>query len=127
MDGTSFCGSLRSMYEPRTQPLISPRHFVRRIGWHVGASLGVVGVSLFLGMAGFHLTEGLGWLDGFLQSAMLLGGMGPTSTLTTEAGKLFAGLYALYCGLVFIVVAGLIIAPVIHRILHRLHWDDPPA
>jgi hypothetical protein len=115
------------MYEPKTHPPISRRHFVWRIAWHVGASLGVVALSLFLGMAGFHLTEGLSWLDGFLQSAMLLGGMGPTSTPITEGGKLFAGLYALYCGLVFIVVAGLIIAPVIHRILHRLHWDDPPA
>src|SRR5687767_5725602 len=115
------------MYEPKTHPPISRRHFVRRIGWHVGVSVGVVGLSLFLGMAGFRVTEGLGWLDGFLQSAMLLGGMGPISAPTTEGGKLFAGLYALYCGLVFIVVAGLLIAPVIHRILHRLHWDDPQS
>jgi hypothetical protein len=112
------------MYEPRTHPPLSHRHFVRRIVGHVGVSLGVVGLSLFLGMAGFHLTEGLGWLDSFMQSAMLLGGMGPTSVPATEGGKLFAGVYALYSGLVFIVVAGLLIAPVIHRILHRLHWDD---
>lgn len=113
------------MYEPGHHPPISRRHFVRRIALHVTLSWGLVCLSLFLGMAGFHYTEGLSWLDGFVQSAMLLGGMGPVSAPVTEGGKFFAGLYALYCGLVFIVVAGLIIAPVIHRILHRLHWDEP--
>ena len=113
------------MYESRGRPVLSRRHFARRIALHVGVSVGLVALSLFLGMAGFHVTDGLGWLDAFVQAAMLLGGMGPVATPVTEGGKLFAGVYALYCGLVFIVVAGLLIAPVIHRILHRFHWDEP--
>lgn len=112
------------MYEPKDTPPISTRYFARRVFWHFCLSQVLVLVSLVVGMAGFHFTEGIGWLDSFLESAMLLGGMGPTYIPTSEAGKLFAGLYALYCGLVFIVVAGLIIAPVVHRVLHRLHWDE---
>jgi hypothetical protein len=112
------------MYESRTHRPIPRRQFLQRVGTHVGLSIGVVLVSLLFGMVGFHTTDGMAWLDAFVQSAMLLGGMGPVLPPASEAGKFFAGLYALYCGLVFIVVAGLLIAPVIHRILHRLHWDD---
>lgn len=74
-------------------------------------------------MAGYHFLEGLSWLDGFLNAAMLLGGMGPVAPLQTPAGKLFAGFYALYAGLLFITVAGLLAAPVAHRLLHRFHWE----
>jgi hypothetical protein len=112
------------MYEPKQTPPISTRHFARRVVAHVALSSGLVLFSLLLGMAGFHFTDRMSWLDGFVQSAMLLGGMGPVQAPVSDGGKLFAGAYALYCGLVFIVVAGLIIAPVIHRILHRLHWDE---
>lgn len=112
------------MYEPKHLPPITTRLFAHRVLAHFGFSLGVVIASLLLGMAGFHLSDGLSWLDAFVQASMLLGGMGPVHAPVTDAGKLFAGSYALYCGLVFIVVAGLIIAPVVHRILHRLHWDD---
>lgn len=112
------------MYEPKQVRPISSRHFARRVIAHICLSQGMVIASLFLGMFGFHATEGLPWLDGFVESAMLLGGMGPLHTPVTTAGKLFAGSYALYCGLLFIVVAGLIVAPVVHRILHRMHWDD---
>lgn len=112
------------MYESLATAPLPRRAFVRRILWHVVVSQLLVVASLFLGMAGFHVTDGLPWLDAFVQAAMLLGGMGPVSTPHSDAGKTFAGLYALYCGLVFIVVAGLLIAPVVHRILHRLHWDD---
>ena len=79
--------------------------------------------SLLAGMAGYVYFEGLAWLDAFLHTAMLLGGMGPVNALDTEAGKLFAGLYALYAGLVFLVIVGLMFAPVLHRILHKFHWD----
>ena len=112
------------MYEPKRTPPISARHFARRVLLHICFSQGLVALSLAVGMTGFHLTDGIPWLDSFVESAMLLGGMGPLHAPVTEAGKLFAGLYALYCGLVFILVAGLITAPVVHRILHRLHWDE---
>jgi len=75
-------------------------------------------------MAGYAHFEGLGWRDAFLNAAMLMGGMGPVESPQTEGGKLFAGFYALYAGLVFIVVTGIILAPLIHRLLHRFHWDQ---
>ena len=75
-------------------------------------------------MAGYVAFEDLPWMDAFLNAAMLLGGMGPVDMPQTEAGKLFAGLYALYAGLVLIVVAALLISPVIHRVLHRFHWEQ---
>jgi hypothetical protein len=74
-------------------------------------------------MAGYVHFERMGWLDGFLNASMLLGGMGPVNTPVTEGGKLFAGCYALYAGLVFIVTAGLLFSPIAHRILHVFHWD----
>ena len=113
------------MYEPKHSRPISTGHFAHRMLRHFLVSQGMVLAALLLGMIGFHFTDGLGWLDGFVESSMLLGGMGPIHTPVSVAGKLFAGIYALFCGLLFIVVAGLIIAPVVHRILHRLHWDDP--
>ena len=75
-------------------------------------------------MAGYRCFEGLPWVDGFLNATMLLGGMGPVESPRTEAGKLFAGCYALYSGLIFLVAAAIILAPVFHRILHKLHWDE---
>jgi hypothetical protein len=85
--------------------------------------------SLALGMAGFHWTAGSPWLDAFLNAAMLLGGMGPVGDLTRAApeAKLFAGLFALYAGLVFLVVTVLLLTPVFHHVLHRVHWErgDP--
>jgi hypothetical protein len=81
----------------------------------------LVSVSLLIGMAGYHGLEGLPWIDAFLNASMLLGGMGPVNPLTSYGGKLFAGLFALYCGLVVILVAGLLLAPVAHRLLHKFH------
>ena len=81
-------------------------------------------ISLLLGMAGYHALEKLSWIDSFLNASMLLGGMGPVNPPQTAAGKLFAGMYALYAGLAFLVGVGIIFAPVFHRILHRFHWSD---
>ena len=109
------------MYETRGQPLIARRTFVRRILGHGIVALVLAGVSLAIGMAGYVCFEGLPALDAFLESAMLLGGMGPIKAPATPAGKLFAGLFALYAGLVFIATAALILGPVVHRLLHRFH------
>jgi len=111
------------MYEHRRQKLLSPPEFARRLARHgVWALLLVVG-SLVLGTLGFGLVSGQGWVDAFLNSAMLLGGMGPVGDLGGDAGKIFAAFYALYAGLVFLVVAALLSAPVFHRVLHRFHLD----
>lgn len=91
---------------------------------HGAIALLLLGVSLLAGMAGYSHFEKLPWRDGFLNSAMLLGGMGPVNPPQTDAGKLFAGFYALYAGLAFIVMAGLVFAPVFHRLLHKFHWDE---
>ena len=74
-------------------------------------------------MAGYEYFEGLAWRDAFLNAAMLLGGMGPVEAPQTPGGKLFAGFYALYAGLAFLIVAGILAAPAVHRLLHRFHWD----
>jgi len=111
------------MYESRKQPLLPSSLFARRMARHFAAAGVLIAESLGLGMAGYAGFEHLGWLDAFLNSAMLLGGMGPVNMPQTSAGKLFAGLYALYAGLVVIVVAGLMLAPVAHRLLHRFHLE----
>ena len=110
-------------YESRTERLLPRRRFVRRLLLHAAVSAGLVLVSLAIGIAGYAYFEGLAWRDGFLNSAMLLGGMGPVDAPKTDAGKLFAGLYALYAGLVFIVTVGVALAPILHRMLHKFHWS----
>ena len=87
------------------------------------AGVGLHRLSLVIGMAGYHYFEGMPWIDAFVNSAMLMGGMGPVSELHTDAGKLFAGLYALYCGLVVIIAIGIVAAPLLHRILHHFHLE----
>lgn len=112
------------MYEHRTEPLLSRRAFLARLALHGTAALALVFGSLALGAVGYHVTEGLGWLDAFLNAAMILTGMGPVSQLHTVSGKLFATGYALFSGVAFLAVAGLLVAPIGHRILHTLHLDD---
>lgn len=111
-------------FEHRTQPVIPLPLFIMRLARSgLIASALIVG-SLLVGMVGYHSLEGLSWIDAFLNAAMLLGGMGPVNAPATHAGKLFAGLYALYCGLAVIFVAGIILAPVAHRILHKFHMES---
>jgi hypothetical protein len=112
------------MYERRKQPLASHRHFVRRLIVHGSVALSLMTLSLGVGMLGYQRFEHLSWLDGFLNCAMLLGGMGPVNTPITAPGKLFAGLYALYAGLVFLIVVGLVFTPIVHRFMHRFHIDE---
>ena len=113
------------MYEPRPHPPIPRRRFARRLLLHVAAALALFLLSLLPGMAGYEYFEQLPWRDAFLNAAMLMGGMGPVDAPRTDGGKLFAGLYALYAGLVFLVGAGLIFAPVVHRVMHKFHWEEP--
>jgi hypothetical protein len=112
------------MYEPKTHPPIPRKRFVRRVLLHAAAAFVLLLVSLMLGMAGYEYFEQLPWRSAFLNSAMLLGGMGPVDAPRTDGGKLFAGLYALYAGLVFLVVAALILTPIVHRVMHKFHWEQ---
>lgn len=112
-------------YEPRHVPPIPVAGFALRLLAHASVALGLVAVSLLVGMLGYRHYEAMGWADAFLNAAMLLGGMGPVKTADlSEGGKVFAGLYALYSGLAFIAVMGIMLAPVVHRILHRFHWSS---
>lgn len=111
-------------YETRRQPPLSRAQFLQRMLWHFLFVQVLVIVSLAIGMAGYAYYEHLHWRDAFLNSAMLLGGMGPVESPATPGGKVFAGLYALYAGLMFLVAAGVLLAPVLHRLMHRFHWDD---
>lgn len=111
------------MYEHRGQPVLPWQSFRRRMMRHGGYAGVIVLVSTAFGMAGYHWVAGYRWIDAFLNSAMLLGGMGPVGDIPTGAGKLFAGFFALYAGLVFLGVAGLLLAPVFHRMMHRFHVE----
>lgn len=111
------------MYESGKQAPLARPEFAKRLLGHGAFALGLIAVSLAIGVVGYRVFENLSWIDAFLNSAMLLGGMGPVNAPQTVAGKLFAGFYALYAGLAFIVTAGLMFAPVLHRLMHRFHWD----
>jgi hypothetical protein len=114
------------MFEHKNNPLLSKPEFVRRMIYHVLLSSGLIFLSLFLGMLGYHAFENYSWTDSFLNAAMLMGGMGAVNEIRTEAGKIFAGIYAMYCGLVFIFAVGMAAAPLFHRFLHKFHlqMDD---
>ena len=114
------------MYEHRKHRPIGRSAFVGRVLGHAAIALGVALFSLVVGMAGYMRFEGLAWRDAFLNASMLLGGMGPVDPPRTPDGKLFAGVYALYAGLVFLLAIAIILAPVLHRVLHTFHADDQP-
>lgn len=113
------------MYERRTERPLSTWQFTGRLLRHAGYGAVLVVVSLGVGTAGFVALTAQRPIDALLNSAMLLGGMGPVGDLTHAqvAGKLFAAAFALYAGLVFLLVAGLLVTPVFHRVLHRFHWE----
>lgn len=111
------------MFEHHAEPLLPRAAFFRRLVRHGVIALLIVLASLVVGMVGYHIFEGFSWIDAFVNAAMILGGMGPVNELHTTVGKLFAGFYALYSGIVFLVVAGVLFAPVVHRFLHHFHLE----
>ncbi len=113
------------MFEHHKDKLLPPREFIRRLGWSVAAGAVLIAFSLSIGIIGYHVLGGLPWIDAFLDAAMILSGMGPVAPLRGDAVKLFAGCYAIYCGIALIGTTGVILAPVIHRGLHKFHleWD----
>lgn len=110
-------------YEHRSEALISKGEFLWRIGHSLLVMGMLVGVSLMAGMLGYRIFEGYSWTDAFMNASMILGGMGPVNPVTTVAGKIFAGAYALYSGLAFLVLAGFLFAPIAHRVLHKFHYE----
>src|SRR6185503_4797000 len=112
------------MFEHRASPLLSRRKFYRRIARSLAFGAAIIGGSLAIGMAGYHVFEHLSWLEAFVNAAMILSGMGPLSPIQTNAGKGFAGCYALFSGVAFLSSVGVIFAPIVHRLLHRFHLES---
>jgi len=112
------------MYESRHHPLL-PRHkFYARMRRHSLLSFIALGGSMLIGMAGYHFLEDLGWVDSYVNAAMILSGMGPLDPIKTTAGKLFAGTYSLFSGVVFLTTVGFFLMPIIHRLLHKFHLES---
>ena len=111
-------------FESKYQPMAPRPVFVGRLARNFAAASALIGVSLFAGMLGYRHFEGMEWIDAFVNAAMILSGMGPVTPMQTWNGKLFAGLYALYSGLTLVLAAGIIVAPVVHRLLHRFNIED---
>jgi len=112
------------MYEGRKDRLLTRAQFARRVFGHVSVAVGVAAISLYIGMAGYHYLAGLNWVDSLLNASMILGGMGPVDDLKTDGAKIFASFYALFSGLVFIGLVSVLLAPFIHRAMHKFHIDE---
>jgi len=111
------------MYERRGDKLLPPREFAIRVLRHGGIVVLVAGSALTIGVIGYHTLVGLSWIDALLNASMILGGMGPVDPVHTTAGKLFASFYALFSGLVIIAATGILLAPFLHRLVHKFHLE----
>jgi hypothetical protein len=111
------------MFERRSEELLPRELFIARVMRHAGIAAGMIAGSLLVGVLGYRITEGLAWVDAVLEASMILAGMGPVHDLHTTAGKLFASGFALFSGVVFLTVAAVALAPILHRFLHRFHLE----
>ncbi|PYJ94576.1 MAG: hypothetical protein DME54_06980 [Verrucomicrobia bacterium] len=112
------------MYERRKHPLLSRAEFRKRVGRHGLVALGVLLFGLGIGVLGYHFLAHLSWVDSLLNASMILAGMGPVDPLPTDAAKIFASCYALFSGLAFIGIVSVLLAPFVHRMLHRFHAEE---
>lgn len=110
-------------YERHSQKLAPLSVFAQRVALAVGAACCIIAAVLFIGIAGYHWLGGLDWVDSLLEASMILGGMGPVNPIKTTGAKLFASGYALFSGLVFIGIMGIVLTPVVHRLLHKFHVE----
>jgi hypothetical protein len=110
-------------FEHHNEKLLPRRDFYKRLVLFGLLSVGIITISLVVGMAGYISLEGLDTIDAFLNAAMLMGGMGPISVQHTDAGKIFAGCYALYCGFVLLFSVAIFLTPIFHRVLHHFHLE----
>ena len=115
------------MYEGRSHFLLAWPQFLRRAAGHVLVAVVILCCVAGAGTVGYHVIGTLGWVDAFLNASMILSGMGPVDRMQTTAAKLFAAFYALFSGLVFIGVVGVVLAPWLHRLFHWLHLEPPPG
>lgn len=111
------------MIEKNHLPVVPKHHFLKKVAVSAAIALSIIAISLVGGIFGYHHFENMSWIDAYVNAAMILSGMGPVSELKSEAGKIFAGTYALYSGIVFLVIIAIVMAPVFHRILHQFHIE----
>ena len=109
--------------EHRREKLAPFPIFLQRVAGAVVVACCVVAIVLFIGVAGYHWLAGLEWIDSLLEASMILGGMGPVNPIKTNSAKPFASGYALFSGLVFIGIMGIVLTPIVHRILHKFHVE----
>jgi len=112
------------MFEQKHQKIVPVSVFIRRMVVYIGIVILLMLGVLFIGIAGYHSLAGLSWVDSLLNASMILGGMGPVNPLTNTSAKVFASVYALFSGLVFIAIMGILFAPIMHRMLHTFHMDE---
>jgi hypothetical protein len=112
------------VFENRREPILPTRIFIRRLLRCLGLALAIIAVALSIGVAGYHFIAGLPWIDALLNASMILTGMGPVNVLRSNAAKVFASFYALFSGVVFISLMGLLLSPIAHRVLHKFHLSD---
>ncbi|MCC6847556.1 MAG: hypothetical protein IT294_03575 [Deltaproteobacteria bacterium] len=105
------------------RPLPSLRERLPRIARHGGVGGALLGGALAIGVVGYHLIAGLGWIDALLNASMILSGMGPVDPLPTDAAKIFASAYAIFSGVAFITAVGIVMAPAVKHFLHRFHLE----
>lgn len=111
-------------YERRHDQLAPRSVFIQRLIAALALAQGLILVALMIGIAGYHFIAGFNWIDSLLEASMILGGMGPIKELPNDGSRIFASMYALFSGLIFVGVMGLVLSPVIHRIMHKFHVDD---
>jgi len=111
-------------FEKRNEPLAPRALYIHRLRRGILSGLFAIIIAMAIGMIGYHFSEKMSWIDAFANASMILSGMGPLGPLNTVAGKIFAGCYALFSGLTFILITGLIFAPIIHRFFHKFHLDS---
>ena len=111
------------MYEHRKQPLASKALFYSRVLKNIIVALFIIAVCLAIGAAGYHYTADMSWLDAFHNASMILSGMGLVDHVSSDTGKIFSSVYALFSGIAFITNIGIILAPALHRIYHRMHIE----
>lgn len=110
-------------FERRSEALAPLGVFARRVAASLGIALGLIAIALVIGIAGYHWLAGFGFVDSILEASMILGGMGPINQLRTDGAKIFASLYALFSGLMFIGIMGVVLSPIVHRFVHKFHID----
>jgi hypothetical protein len=112
------------MYERIGEKLLPWPRFARRMALSLAVTLGIVFIALLAGVVGYHAIAGLSWIDSILNASMILTGMGPVDPMKDTASKLFASAYALFSGVIFLSAVGIVLSPILHRIIHAFHVDD---